>query len=307
MTCALEDYALIGDCETAALVGRDGSIDWLCWPRFDSGACFAALVGSNDRGRWLLAAVDPQARMSRRYREHTLILETSTESSGGSATVLDFMPPRGAASDVVRLVYGESGKVAMRSELVLRFDYGSLTPWVTRMADGSIRAVAGPDMVVLRTGVPQQGDHFKTVAEFTVSAGQIVPFVLTYGASHLPLPQAIDPCQALADTETFWRDWVSRARLPGAWESAVIRSLITLKALTHRPTGGIVAAPTTSLPEQLGGTRNWDYRFCWLRDATFTLLSFMNAGFYDDARVWRDWLLRAVAGRPEQIQIIVLG
>ena len=304
MTCAIEDYALIGDCETAALVGRNGSIDWLCWPRFDSGACFAALIGTSENGRWLMTALDPKARISRRYRDHTLILETSIETADGAATIVDFMPPRGKASDVVRLVCGMRGQVVMRTELVIRFDYGSLIPWVTRLDDGSVRAIAGPDMVVLRTPASLHGVDFKTVGEFTISAGQTIPFVLTYGASHLPPPPRIDPAKALAETEAFWRDWASRARPAGEWSEPVIRSLITLKALTYRPSGAIVAAPTTSLPEQLGGQRNWDYRYCWLRDATFTLVSLMNAGYYEDAEAWREWLLRAVAGNPEQVQIM---
>ena len=304
MTCAIEDYALIGDCETAALVGRNGSIDWLCWPRFDSGACFAALIGTNDNGRWLMTALDPKARISRRYRDHTLILETSIETADGAATIVDFMPPRGKASDLVRLVCGMRGQLVMRTELVIRFDYGSLTPWVARLDDGSLRAIAGPDMVVLRTPASLHGVDFKTVGEFTISAGQTIPFVLTYGPSHLPPPPRIDPAKALAETEVFWRDWASRARPAGEWSEPVIRSLITLKALTYRPSGAIVAAPTTSLPEQLGGQRNWDYRYCWLRDATFTLVSLMNAGYYEDAEAWREWLLRAVAGNPEQTQIM---
>ena len=304
MTCAIEDYALIGDCETAALVGRNGSIDWLCWPRFDSGACFAALIGTSDNGRWLMTALDPKARISRRYRDHTLILETSIETADGAATIVDFMPPRGKASDLVRLVCGMRGQLVMRTELVIRFDYGSLIPWVARLDDGSLRAIAGPDMVVLRTPASLHGVDFKTVGEFTISAGQTITFVLTYGPSHLPPPPRIDPAKALAETEAFWRDWASRARPAGEWSEPVIRSLITLKALTYRPSGAIVAAPTTSLPEQLGGQRNWDYRYCWLRDATFTLVSLMNAGYYEDAEAWREWLLRAVAGNPEQTQIM---
>ena len=245
-------------------------------------------------------AADPDARISRRYRERTLILETSIETSAGSATIVDFMPPRSKASDVVRLVSGTRGQLAMRTELVIRFDYGSLTPWVTRLDDGSLRAIAGPDLVVLRTPVPLRGVDFKTVGEFTISAGQTIPFVLTYGASHLPPPRQIDPARALAETEAFWRDWTSRGQSADEWSEPVMRSLITLKALTYRPSGAIAAAPTTSLPERLGGTRNWDYRYCWLRDATFTLVTLMNAGYYEDARAWREWLLRVVAGRPER-------
>ena len=304
MASSLEDYALIGDCETAGLVGRDGSLDWLCWPRFDSAACFAALVGAPDNGRWLLAALDAGARSSRRYRDRTLVLETDIESADGAATVVDFMPPRGKTSDVVRLVYGRRGQIALRTELVLRFDYGALLPWVTRLDDGAWRAVSGPDSAVLRTPVRLHASHRKIAGEFTVSAGQIVPFALTYGASHLAPPGAIDPIKALSETETFWRGWASQAKPPRQWSDPLRRSLITLKALTHFPSGGIIAAPTTSLPERLGGKRNWDYRFCWLRDATFTLIALMNAGYYEDAQAWRNWLLRAVAGDPARVQIM---
>ena len=304
MACPIEDYALIGDRETAALVGRDGSIDWLCWPRFDSTACFAALLGSRDNGRWLIGAADPKARIRRRYRDRTLILETTIETADGAVTVVDFMPPRGPTSNVVRLVCGRRGRLAMRTELIIRFDYGSLVPWVTRLDDASLRAIAGPDMVVLRTPVPLRGVDFRTVGEFTISAGETVPFVLSYGLSHLPPPRSIDPAKALAATETFWSDWIGEAQSAGEWSEAVNRSLITLKALTYGPSGAIAAAPTTSLPERLGGARNWDYRYCWLRDATFTLVTFMNAGYYDDARAWRDWLLRAVAGDPARVQIM---
>ncbi|MFC4172436.1 glycoside hydrolase family 15 protein [Microvirga sp. GCM10011540] len=305
MPSRIEDYALIGDCETAALVARNGSIDWLCWPRFDSGACFAALLGAPDHGRWLLAPADPAPRVTRRYWDGTLVLETDYETAGGAATVIDFMPPRGTASDLVRIVFGRCGQVVMRTELVLRFDYGSAVPWVTRTEDKTVlQAVAGPDLVVLRTPVPVHGEDLRTVAEFTVSEGQTVPFVLSYGLSHLPPPKAIDALAALRDTEAFWQEWSSRCQHTGPWHDAVLRSHITLKALTYRPTGGIVAAPTTSLPEQLGGPRNWDYRFCWLRDATLTLLSLMEAGYSDEAEAWREWLLRAVAGSPRQMQIM---
>lgn len=303
MASKLEHYAIIGDCETAALVARDGSIDWLCWPRFDSGACFAALVGSNDNGRWLLEPVEPAARLLRRYRDRTLILETDIETSTGAATVLDFMPPREKASDVVRLIRGRRGRVAMRTELTIRFDYGSLVPWITQ-SDGAWQAVEGPDMAVLRTPVSLAAERGHIRGEFTVAAGQTVPFVLTYGASYLPPPRPIKPLDALDDTEDYWRGWASRARPAEPWSEAVIRSLITLKACTYRPTGAIVAAPTTSLPEKRGGKRNWDYRFCWLRDATFTLLALMNAGFDEDARAWREWLLRTAAGDPARLQIM---
>jgi GH15 family glucan-1,4-alpha-glucosidase len=304
MSVALEDYALIGDCETAALVSRAGSVDWLCWPRFDSGACFAALLGDAEHGRWLIEAVDPGARVSRRYREQTLILETTIETADGAVLVIDFMPPRGNNSDIVRLVRGLRGRVAMRTELVLRFDYGRTVPWVNHLPDGTFRAIAGPDMVVLHTPVVLHGRELTTVADFEVAAGTTVPFVLTHGASHLPPPDAIDPEHSLATTDLFWREWVARRAPDGEWADAVTRSLITLKALTYAPTGGIVAAPTTSLPEQLGGSRNWDYRFCWLRDATLTLLALMNAGYFDEAKAWRDWLLRAAAGAPSQLQIM---
>ena len=300
----IEDYALIGDCETAALVGRDGSIDWLCWPRFDSPACFAALLGRPEHGRWALHPTSAVWRSARRYRDHSLILETRFETDDGSVTLVDFMPPRGHNSDVVRLVRGESGRVGMSMELVLRFDYGSVVPWVSRLADGTWRAIAGPDMAVLHTPVKMTGKDFTTIAQFDVSAGETVPFVLTYGASHKPLPRPIDPIESLRATETFWRDWAARAAADGEWSDAVQRSLMVLKALTYAPTGGIVAAPTTSLPEQVGGGRNWDYRYCWLRDATLTLLALINAGYHEEARAWRDWLLRAAAGSPRQLQIM---
>ncbi len=304
MSVPLEDYALIGDCETAALVSRGGSIDWLCWPRFDSGACFAALLGTPEHGRWLMESADPTARVSRQYRGNTLILETRIETPDATATVIDFMPPRGFNSDIVRLVRGERGRMPMRSELVLRFDYGRSVPWVNRLPDGTSRAIAGPDMVVMHTPVPLRGKDLKTYADFTVAPGETVPFVLTHGSSHLAPPQAIDPEASLAATEAFWTEWAALGQTGGEWADAVARSLITLKALTYAPTGGIVAAPTTSLPERLGGARNWDYRFCWLRDATLTLLALMNAGYFDEARAWRDWLLRAAAGAPSQIQIM---
>jgi GH15 family glucan-1,4-alpha-glucosidase len=304
VSTSLEDYALIGDCETAALVSRAGSIDWLCWPRFDSGACFAGLLGGPEHGRWLIAPQDAAARVTRRYRDNTLILETRADTAEGTITLVDFMPLRGRHSVVVRLVRGERGRVKMRTELVLRFDYGRTVPWVTRLDPGTWRAIAGPDMVVLRTPVPLQGKDLTTVAEFDVSAGETVPFVLTYCSSHLGPPKPIAPKSALAHTEAFWRKWAARHKSRGEWSEAILRSLITLKGLTYTPTGGIVAAPTTSLPEQLGGTRNWDYRFCWLRDATLTLLALMNAGYHDEAKAWRDWLLRAAAGAPAQAQIM---
>jgi GH15 family glucan-1,4-alpha-glucosidase len=300
----LEDYALIGDCETAALVSRAGSIDWLCWPRFDSAACFAALLGGPDNGRWLIEAADEHARVTRGYRGDTLILETRIETADGAVLLIDFMPPRGRNSDIVRLVRGERGRVRMHMELVLRFDFGRSVPWVTRMDDGTLRAIAGPDLVTLHTPAPFRGEDLKTVAEFDVAAGETMPFVLTHGASNHDPPKAVDPESALDATEKFWTKWAARSQSHGEWDEAVTRSLIVLKALTFAPTGGLVAAPTTSLPELIGGTRNWDYRYCWLRDATLTLLALMNAGYYDEARDWSMWLLRAAAGAPAQLQIM---
>jgi GH15 family glucan-1,4-alpha-glucosidase len=304
MSAPIESYGLIGGCQTAALVGLDGSIDWLCWPRFDSDACFAALLGEPDHGRWLVTTSDEPVSVSRRYRPDTLILETRFETGTGSVTLIDFMLPRGRASDLIRLVVGEKGEVAMRMELVLRFGYGSTTPWVSRLDDGTLRAVAGPDMTVLRSPIELRGEKFKTIAQFTVSAGQCVPFVLSYGPSHLPVPEPIDAEAALRDCEAFWLDWTSGTKTEGPYTEAIKRSLITLKALTYAPSGGMVAAPTASLPEQVGGERNWDYRFCWIRDATLTLLALMNSGVYDEAAAWRDWLERAVAGAPDEMQIM---
>jgi GH15 family glucan-1,4-alpha-glucosidase len=304
MPSDIADYALIGDCSSAALVGRDGSIDWLCWPRFDSEACFAALLGTPENGRWRIAPRAAATHVSRRYRPDTLILETRFETDQGVVTLVDFMPLRTDAPDLVRLVRCESGRVTMDVELILRFGYGSVVPWVSRMPDGALRAVAGPDQVVLRTPVELHGENFKTVGEFSISAGDVVPFVLLYAASHVLPPHAIDPVAVLHETEAYWTEWSARCSPAGAHGSVVRRSLITLKALTYAPTGGLVAAPTTSLPEQIGGVRNWDYRYCWLRDATFTLLALMNGGYYEEAQSWREWLLRAVAGRPEQAQIM---
>jgi GH15 family glucan-1,4-alpha-glucosidase len=304
MASRIEDYALIGDLRTTALIGCDGSMDWLCWPRFDSDACFAALLGGPEHGRWLIAPRQRTARVSRSYRPATLILETRMETDDGAVTLIDFMPPHNGASHIVRIVVGERGEVAMHSELILRFGYGATVPWVTRLDDTTMRAIAGPDMVVLRSPVPIRGKDFKTVAQFTVKAGERKAFVLSYAPSIAPLPETIDPEAQLAETEKRWVDWSRRNRIVGPYNDAVCRSLITLKALTYAPTGGIVAAPTTSLPEQIGGPRNWDYRFCWLRDATLTLLALMNAGYYEEARNWRDWLLRAAAGSPRQMQIM---
>ncbi|MBB4262368.1 GH15 family glucan-1,4-alpha-glucosidase [Bradyrhizobium sp. CIR3A] len=299
----IEDYALIGDCETAALVGRNGSIDWLCWPAFDSDACFAAILGTHKNGRWLIAPGEDVTKISRRYLGNTLILETRFETKSGTVALIDFMPPRGKASDIVRLVRGVSGAVKMRMELVIRFGFGTDIPWVRRI-DHSLMAIAGQDMTVLRTPVETRGEDLTTVSDFEVKAGETVPFVLTYGPSHLEPPAPIDPEIALQDTEKFWQDWCGHCTRDGDYQDLVMRSLITLKALTFAPTGGIVAAPTTSLPEKLGGSRNWDYRFCWLRDATFTLLALMNSGYTEEALAWHNWLLRAAAGSPANMQIM---
>jgi GH15 family glucan-1,4-alpha-glucosidase len=300
----IEDYALIGDCGSAALVGRDGSIDWLCLPRFDSGACFAALLGEPRHGRWLIAPVEPAARVERRYLDGSLILATMFETAEGAVELVDFMRPRRRLPQLVRLVRGMRGRVAMSTEFILRFDYGAVVPWVERLPEGGVTAIGGPERVVLRTPAPLRGEDLKTVGEFTVGAGETIPFVLSYGPSHQPLPPPVDPARALHDAEGFWRRWSDRCASAGPWTEVVKRSLVVLKGLTYVQTGGIVAAPTTSLPEQLGGVRNWDYRYCWLRDATFTLLALMHAGYYEEARTWRDWLFRAVAGSPDQLQIM---
>jgi len=303
----IEDYALIGDCETGALIGRDGSIDWLCWPRFDSGACFAALLGNPEHGRWRIAPAGVVTRVERRYRGDSLILETTFVTENGTVTVIDFMPPVGTQSELVRMVVGVQGEVAMHVELVLRFGYGALVPWVTRVegVDGSVlRAIAGPDMVVLRGDVRLHGENLTSVGDFTIHAGETCSFVLSWRPSHKPIPEPVDARAALRETEEYWRQWASRCTYQGEFREPVLRSLLTLKALTYGPTGGLVAAATTSLPEEIGGVRNWDYRLCWLRDATLTLVALMDAGFYDEARAWRDWLLRAAAGSPNQIQIM---
>jgi GH15 family glucan-1,4-alpha-glucosidase len=303
VTLRIEDYALIGNCETAALVGRNGSIDWLCLPRFDSDTCFAALLGAPENGRWIIAP-DNAAEISRRYRDRTLILETTFTTREGSAALIDFMLPNGGVPEMVRIVVGLEGHVKFRTELVVRFDYGTTIPWVSRLEDNTLRAVAGPQMLVLRTPVTLRGEDMRTVGEFTVRPGERVPFVLTNALSHLSPPEQCDPFVALEETEQFWLGWSSRCKEAGRWSDDVLRSLITLKALTFAPTGGIVAAPTTSLPEEIGGNRNWDYRYCWVRDATLTLLALMGAGYYEEALAWRDWLVRAVAGSPPQLQIM---
>lgn len=304
MPSRIEDYALIGDCETAALVGRDGSIDWLCWPRFDSPACFASLLGEPGNGRWRIAPVSAISAISRRYRPDTLILETEYETEDGVVLLTDFMPLRGESSHIVRLVQGRSGCVRMAMELVLRFDYGVVTPWVSRARGGALHAVAGPDRTVLRTPVKLEGRDMTTVAEFEVKHGQTIPFVLSYEPSHLSPPKAIHPARALKHTEAWWGKWRRNGTAEGPYGDAISRSLITLKALTHGPTGGMVAAPTTSLPEQFGGSRNWDYRYCWIRDATLLLLALMSAGHFDEAKAWTAWLHRAVAGSPQDMQIM---
>jgi GH15 family glucan-1,4-alpha-glucosidase len=304
---AIEDHALIGDTQTAALVARDGSIDWLCLPRFDSGACFAALLGDERHGHWRLAPAAGPFRATRRYVPGTLVLETTFTNAEGTVRLLDLMPPRAAEPDLVRIVEGVEGRVAMHLDLVVRFDYGDAVPWVTR-SGGVLRAVCGPDALHLFTPVPTEGEDLSTIADFSVEPGDRVPFTLVWAPSHLPVPEPVDAFAAATDTIAWWQEWSGRARRAEGEEPAraalVERSLITLKALTFQPTGGIVAAPTTSLPEWIGGVRNWDYRFCWLRDATFTLYSLMQAGYVQEAVAWRDWLLRAVAGDPARLQIM---
>jgi GH15 family glucan-1,4-alpha-glucosidase len=308
VTSRIEDYALLGDLQTAALVHRDGSVDWLCFPRFDSGACFAALLGDADNGRWLLAPAEP-ATSTRRYLHDTLVLETTWQTHDGSvARVLDFMPPRGKAPDIVRIVEGVQGRVHFRSELTIRFDYGRIVPWVRKRTheEDTRVAIAGPDALCLRTHAATRGENMSTISELSVDEGERVPFVLTWFPSHEETPEPIDPEQALADTESYWRWWSESCplELPPEWMALVRRSLIVLKALTYGPTGGIVAAPTTSLPEWIGSVRNWDYRYCWLRDATLTLLALLHCGHGVEADAWRRWLLRAVAGDPADVQIM---
>ncbi len=301
----IEDYALIGDCNTGALVSRDGSIDWLCLPRFDDAACFTALLDTPDAGRWRIAPQDGSARVSRRYRPATMIVETTFETAEGAAVLIDFMPIWAAGPAVVRILRGLRGRTRMCFELALRFEYGSVVPWVTRLRTGfGVRAVAGPHQAMLHSTVPVEGRDFRTVADFTLDPDGEEFFVLAYGPSHLPTPAVPDPDRALHATEAFWTDWSRRGTYEGEWQPAVQRSLLTLKALTFAPTGGIIAAPTTSLPEKLGGSRNWDYRFCWLRDATFTLLALIHAGYREEARAWSEWLRRSVAGSPDQLQTL---
>jgi GH15 family glucan-1,4-alpha-glucosidase len=303
MPLRIEDYALIGDCETAALVARDGSIDWLCVPRFDSPACFAALLGTPEHGRWLISPATTVVATRRRYRPGTLVLETEFETDTGVVVLVDCMPVRAHTPHLIRVLEGKRGDVPMRLELVIRLDYGSLVPWVRRSDDG-LRAVGGSNGLRLHTPVPLRGEDFRTVAEFTVRAGEQVPFTLTWYPSHEPEPPAPDPEAAVRHTEAWWRDWSERCAYKDEFHEAVTRSLITLKALTYAPSGGLVAAVTTSLPERLGGVRNWDYRYCWLRDATFALYALMTGGYIEEARAWREWLVRAVAGRPSHAQIL---
>jgi GH15 family glucan-1,4-alpha-glucosidase len=303
LSIPIEDYAMIGDCHTAALVSKQGSIDWFCLPHFDSPACFAALLGTDKNGHWSITPAEPIRAIRRHYREGTLILETEFETENGSATLVDCMIPRTGMPELLRVVTGTRGQIRMKLELVIRFDYGSVVPWVRRNGNG-ISAIAGPDMIRLRSDVPLHGENMKTEAEFTVSEGQAVAFDLTWYPSHQTEPKPVNVGAAIQKTEKWWREWSDCCTYQGKWRDAVLRSLITLKALTFLPTGGIVAAPTTSLPELLGGVRNWDYRFCWVRDATFALQSLLNAGYLDEAREWREWLLRAVAGSPSELNIV---
>ncbi|MGA7219507.1 MAG: glycoside hydrolase family 15 protein [Candidatus Sulfotelmatobacter sp.] len=303
LSIPIEDYAMIGDCHTAGLVSKQGSIDWLCLPHFDSPACFAALLGKNEHGHWSISPADPVKSIRRCYREGSLVLETTFETETGSVTLIDCMVLRSEMPELLRVAKGIRGQVRMKFELVIRFDYGSVIPWVRRF-DGGITAIAGPDMIRLRSDVPLVGENMKTEADFTVSEGQEISFDLTWYPSHRPEPDRVDISKALRKTEKWWREWSDRCTYKGKWRDAVLRSLITLKGLTFLPTGGIVAAPTTSLPEAIGGVRNWDYRFCWVRDASLTLQSLLYAGYLDEAREWREWLLRAVAGSPSELNIL---
>ena len=296
------DYAMIGDCRSAALVDRGGSIDWLCWPRFDSSACFAALLGEAKNGRWRIAPRTALRRIERRYRGDSLILETLFVTKTGTARLLDFMPPGTADSTVVRIVEGVSGHVAFDTELVIRFDYGITIPWLRRVDSKTHTAVAGQNLLTLRTPVETRGKNMRSVATFTVKKGDRVPFVMSYTQSHRAIGPVVDADIALEETEKYWAEWAAKCRITGKWRNRIMRSLLTLKGLSYAPTGGIVAAVTTSLPEKLGGTRNWDYRYCWLRDATFTLLAFLNTGYVEEAKVWQDWLMRVIAGAPSQLQ-----
>ncbi len=299
----IEDYAFLGDTQTGALVSRDGCVDWLCLPSFDSAACFASLVGESGNGRWSFSPTAAIRSTRRRYRGDTLILETEIETESGVVRLIDFMPPRGKNPDIIRIIEGVRGSVQMNMRLVIRFDFGHVIPWV-RKRHGGLEAIAGPDALILRTPVETRGAEMTTVAEFNVGEGERVPFVLTWFASHTDPPKEVNAEHALRDTEQYWSEWAGRCSHKSEWDSAVLRSLITLKGLTYAPTGGIVAAATTSLPEEIGGVRNWDYRYCWLRDATFTLVALMDSGYLEEARSWREWVLRAVAGSAAQMQIM---
>ena len=300
----IEDYAVIGDCRTTALVCRDGSIDWLCVPRFDSAACFTALLGTKQNGRWLIQPAGKITKTSRHYRGESLILETYFTTATGKVRVTDFMPPDTPACSIVRLVECLEGRMAMRTELAIRFDYGVTIPWVSRRDSRTMTAVAGPHMLTFRTPAEVRGENMHSVAEFTLRKGESMPFVLAYSESFQPVPLSVDAHISLEETERFWRRWSGICKVKGKWRNTIMRSLLALKSLSYAPTGGIVAAATTSLPEKIGGTRNWDYRFCWLRDATFILLAFLNAGYSQEATVWLNWLLKVIAGAPEQLQTI---
>jgi GH15 family glucan-1,4-alpha-glucosidase len=307
MPLRIEDYAVIGNCETVALVGRDGSIDWLCLPRFDSGACFCALLGGPEHGRWLIAPTQNDVRITRRYLGDTLILETIFATAQGSASLTDFMYRRDGSSELVRIVRGLQGQVPMRTEMIVRFDYGAVVPWVSQQEDGRLLFIAGPDRLLLDTPVQTHGEGLRTVGDFTVREGEEVSFVLNWSRSFraaLPPMTAAELADARKQVESYWAGWAAAFKPPERWGDAVLRSLLTLKALAHWETGGIVAAGTTSLPEKLGGPRNWDYRFCWLRDATFTLYALIGAGFLDEAKAWHEWLLRAAAGAPDDLQTL---
>ncbi len=304
MAKLIEDYALIGDCRTAALVAKEGSLDWLCLPRFDSPAAFAAILGTPDNGRWLLAPVDRPKRTSRSYRGDSLVLETLYETDEGEAVVVDCMPIKDGAADVLRIVEGRRGMVRFRMEFRPKFDYGSATPWVRPEGEDGVVAVCGPETLHLKSPVPLAGDDWTAVAEFEVAEGEKRPFILTWHPSHLPIQEPIEPFSAIESTVAWWEEWAGRCEYQGRYRKAVIRSLITLKALTYQPTGGMVAAPTTSLPEEIGGVRNWDYRYCWLRDATFALTAMIQSGYREEADAWRQWLIRAVAGKGDEAHIM---
>jgi GH15 family glucan-1,4-alpha-glucosidase len=305
MSLRIENYAIIGNTCTVALVGNHGSIDWLCVPRFDSPACFAALLGDEKNGRWLIAPKGEVKATRRHYRGDSLVLETEFQTADGVVAIIDFMPihERPGQVDVVRIIEGREGRVAMQMEATFRFDYGQVMPWVTSQSEG-LRAIAGPDAIKLRTSVAMRGEDFTTRADFTVAEGQRIPFTMTHYPSHEPEPGGKHPYQMLKETEAWWQEWAGRSAVEEPWREPIMRSLITLKALTYGPTGGIVAAATTSLPEKIGGERNWDYRMCWLRDSTFSLYALSIAGYHEEAKAWRQWLLRAIAGEPAKMQIM---